>query len=240
MIVLHSTKYGDSSLIVHVYSEMHGRTGLLLRGAGRSRSTRSDLRVIHPLSVLDVTISPRTNKGSLLSVQEFAQAFPLPTLRANFLKSTLCLFVGELLYRTLRESSPDSELYRFLVYAIRMLESLEDRYCANFHLWFLVGYASQLGFLPQNDHSPERNCFHIPTARFERQPTWADESWFSPFCSELLSDLLRLEIGEVLIRPLSSEKRNDFCRAMLRYLRYHTDSDFEIKSLDVLSQVLHP
>ena len=115
-----------------------------------------------------------------------------------------------------------------------------NRYCANFHLWFLVGYASQLGFLPQNDHSPERNCFHIPTARFERQPTWADESWFSPFCSELLSDLLRLEIGEVLTRPLSSEKRNDFCRAMLRYLRYHTDSDFEIKSLDVLSQVLHP
>ncbi len=240
MIVLHSTKYGDNSLILHVYSEVHGRTGLLLRGAGRSRSTRSDLRLIHPLSILDVTTSPRPNKSNLIPVQEFGQACPLPSLRANFTKSTLCLFIGELLYRTLRESSPDPELYRFLVYAIRLLESLEDTYCANFHLWFLVGYASQLGFLPHNDYSPEKGSFHIPSARFERTPAFTDEAWFSPFSSELLSELMRKEIGDVLTHPLTSEKRNDFCRAMLRYLRYHFDLDFEVKSLDVLYQVLHP
>ena len=238
MIVLHNTKYGDSSLIVHVYSEQHGRTGLLLRGAGRSRSGRSDMRLLHPLSILDVSLLPSKNQQGLLLTKEFSQACPLGSLRSNLYKSSICLFLGELLYRTLREASPDPELYRFIVYAIRLLESLEDSDCSNFHLWFLVGYASHLGLRPRNNWTEQQGAFYIPEARFESVRSQTGDDWFSPFCSQLLADLMTEDTEKILLRPLSSEKRNDFCRSMLRYLRYHLDLEFEIKSLDVLHQVL--
>lgn len=239
MIVLHTTKYGESSLIVHVYSPEHGRTGLLLRGAARSRSSRNNLRLLHPLNILDVTLVSGRRQSDLLPVKEFNQHEPLTNLRTDLRKSSICLFLGELLYRTLRESSPDPELYRFLTYAIRLLDSLQESPCSNFHLWFLVGFASHLGFRPQNDRTEQRSAFNIPGARFETPPVRTDEHWFSPSCSQLLMEMMQENTEKTLLRPLNSEKRNDFCRCMLRYLRFHLDLDFDIKSLDILHQVLH-
>ena len=83
MIVLHTTKYGESSLIVHVYSPEHGRTGLLLRGAARSRSSRNNLRLLHPLSILDVTLVSGRRQSDLLAVKEFNQQEPLTNLRTD-------------------------------------------------------------------------------------------------------------------------------------------------------------
>ena len=49
MIVLHTTRYGDSSLIVHGYTREEGRTSLMLRGAFRTSGKR---RPSHPGAVL--------------------------------------------------------------------------------------------------------------------------------------------------------------------------------------------
>ena len=51
IIVLHLTKYGDSSLVVHALDAERGRTGFFLRGAGKGKVA---LNHFQSLGILDI------------------------------------------------------------------------------------------------------------------------------------------------------------------------------------------
>lgn len=220
MIVLHTIKYGEHSLIVHGYDADAGRISLMFRGSARSRSGNPAL--LHPLCLLDPIV--RKGKGELFLLAEFTETHPLPSIRTRIRKSCIALFLGELLYRTLREASPDERLYRFLEHGILTLEHLDEDCCANFHLWFLVSYAARLGFHPAG---------FVPDCS-SGNPGFR----FSESGAGLLSLLLTAPPEVCLSHPLNASRRRSFCDEMIRYLSYHLEVPLEMKSLAVLHEVL--
>ena len=149
MIVLHTLKYGDTSLIVHGYTQEEGRVSFILRGAFRSSRSRSRTSahgtvLLHPLSIVNYEAS-RSPKGSMAYLREFSPKYRLSSIREDFDKISIAMFISELLYRTLLHSERDEELYAFLEDAVLKLEAVEGS-PANFHLWFLDRYAAFLGF----------------------------------------------------------------------------------------------
>lgn len=220
MIVLHTIKYGDHALIVHGYDADAGRISLMFRGS--SRSGRGNPSLLHPLCLLDTVV--RKGKGELSLLTEFSETHPLPSIRTRIRKSCIALFLGELLYRTLRESSPDERLYRFLEQGILTLEHLDENCCANYHLWFLVSYAARLGFHP---------------AGFISESGGGNTGFrFSESGSGLLSLLLSAPPEICLAHPLNASRRKSFCDEMIRYLSFHLEVPLEMKSLTVLHEVL--
>ena len=253
-IVLHTTRQGDSSLVVHVLDAATGRQSLYLRGLGKGRNGAATA-AFHPLSVLEV-VTAATPRSSLLYLREYEPVFHLNSLRTDIRKSTTAQFVCEVLWRTLRTGDGDPELFAWLAESIVALDGCPIRSgmtVANFAAWWLVGFSARMGFKPEDNWSEESPVFDIVSGRFQpdsglfasrgqKEPDGESalrkqDLRFSREESLLLHRLLTLSFGEAMALPLSATRRSAFSRRMLDYLSYHLGQTLDIRSLDVLHAV---
>ena len=212
IIVLHLTKYSDHALILHTIDSAAGRRSFLVRGIKRGNA----VAVFHPLSVLDA-VSAESPKSTLAWLREWEPAVALPGIRGDQLKAAVAMFVSEVLYRSFTTELADHTLFAWLCDAIVRLDAT-DGSIANFHLWFLAGYAVQLGFMPGEAVEPA--------------------GLFSPDETALFYRILRSSFEETLALPLSAVRRQAFARRMLQYLSWHLGASLDARSLDVLHAVL--
>lgn len=239
IIVLHLTMYGDSGLVVHAIDSAAGRCSYMLRGAGRSKHVK--VGSFHNLAVLDI-VSIANPKSSMALLKEYEPAMHLDSLRSDVVKSSIALFISELLYRTIVEQNSDDRLFAWLCHAIALLDATgrtdtaatsptsepgtEDRTAAqtdlsatsvaNFHLWFLAGLCTMLGFGPSRE------------GLFDGCDLLSSENL------ALLRQLTTSEYTAAMAIPLRRARRRDFCDSMVRYISYHLGINLHLRSLDVL------
>ena len=80
-IVLHTTKYGESSLVVHCYTEQFGRQAFMVKGVRKSRkNNRSNL--FQPLFILEFDVYHKDSRDIQL-VNLLWQANILEKVRAQ-------------------------------------------------------------------------------------------------------------------------------------------------------------
>jgi DNA repair protein RecO (recombination protein O) len=117
--ILHHYPYRDSSLLVEVFSQQHGRIGLVARGA-RSAKARwyGHLQILRPL-LLSWNI--RGDLGTLTGVENRKAAQQLPAR-----KVLSACYLNELLMRLLTRHDPHPELFVAYEQAIQGLESGEE------------------------------------------------------------------------------------------------------------------
>lgn len=212
IIVLHLTKYSDHALILHTIDSAAGRHSFLVRGIKRGNA----VAMFHPLSLLDI-VSAESPKSTLAWLREWEPATALPGIRGDQLKASVAMFVSEVLYRSFTTELADQTLFDWLCDVVVRLDTA-DGSIANFHLWFLVGYAVQLGFMPGETVEP----FGL----------------FAPDETALFYQILRGTLEETLALPLSAARRQAFARRMLQYLSWHLGTTLDARSLDVLHAVL--
>lgn len=212
IVVLHLTKFSDSGIVLHAVDSESGRRSFLVRGIKRGNATAA----FHPLNLLDV-VSGENPKSSLSHLREWNSDIPLHGIRGDRIKSSVAMFVSEVLYRSLTNEMNDDRLFGWLCDLVAALDSAEGS-VANFPLWFLVSYATRLGFMPGEPLEPA--------------------GLFSPEETTILFKILGSSYAEAMAIPLSAARRQAFARKMLRYLSWHLGTTVDAKSLDVLHAVL--
>ncbi|MDD2358717.1 MAG: DNA repair protein RecO [Thiovulaceae bacterium] len=233
IIVLNTVKFRDSGLILNGYSNLFGRQGFIVYGGVRTKKNNT-LSQLHPLSIIDAELSS-TKKSKLPVIKEFSASYNLINIRTGIIKNSISVFIGELIYKTLREIEPDRELFSFLVNAIIRLEQ-EKNNVPDFHPRFIVNYCKHLGYLPEKNFTPSNNLFEIQSGGFS-SPDKISGIFFSLGSSTILLKILETE--EQISNPLllSGESRFTFISDMIRYIEYHQGVDIKIKSLKVLHEV---
>ena len=212
IVVLHLTKFSDHGLVLHTIDSTAGRRSFLVRGIKRGNA----VAVFHPLSILDV-VSAESPKSSLCHLREWEPAQPLHGIRGDLVKSSVAMFVSEVLYRSFTNELSDPQFFEWLCGAVATLDAASGS-IANYPLWFLVSYAVQLGFRPGDPVEPQ--------------------GIFTPAESDLLRRMLHATFSETLAIPLSASRRQAFARKMLQYLSWHLGTTIDAKSMDVLHEVL--
>ncbi len=215
LIVLHSTKYGESSLIVHAYSQTDGRAGYMIKGAFGKKNQHLSAS-IHPLNIIDYQISPN-NKASLALLKEFSSVRTLSDLRFDLKKNSIAIFICELLYRSLRENIQDPILFNFLESAIITLNDHTGDY-SNFHLWFCIRFASVLGFNLSEEFSDEYNPFNTQQL-------------------EIIKLLNHRNFDDCKHFEYNGSLRKDFLDSIIRYLEFHLNIKLKINSLPILHSI---
>lgn len=213
LIVLHLTKYSDSSAVMHAVDSVGGRKSFLVRGLGKKRQSAD----FHPLNILDV-VSAESPKSSLAVLREWEPVASLERIRSDIYKSSQAIFLSEVLYRSLRTEETDEKLFDWLCAAVASLETCEGS-VANFHLWFLVSYIVKLGFKPASAQEME------PKGLFGERD------------GELLFTIMQSPLEDTLALPLSGSRRQAFAQTAMRYLSYHLGADLTIRSLPVLHEL---
>ena len=208
LIVLHTTKFGENSIVVHTLSRDYGRRGFLVRGAGKNL-----MSLLLPLNILEADIT-ESSKTTLYTARNLSSRCSLLGIRNNIYKNTMTMFLSEVIYRTIKEGAQEQGLFEWCKGQILLLSAIETDF-SNFHIRFLLELSVALGF------SPEAS---------DLMPFVGDNY-------QVVSQFMTSSFAESMLIPLSGSVRNKICEDVLRYIEYHTESTLTINSLKVLREL---
>lgn len=232
-IVLHSIKYKENSSIVYLYTDGFGRQTYLINGL-RSGKSKAKASFFHPLFLLDIE-AYHNPKSDIQRLKEFQLSVPLQNMPFTLTKSSLALFISELLYKVVREEDSNTELFDFLYHSILMLDELDEG-IANFHLHFLAQLSKYLGFYPNITKQEDAAYFDIKTGEFcilrPRHPLF-----FSTENTQLLSKLMNLPVSQLSQLEMNRYQRFSFLNSMMEFYGFHFENLSQLRSLQVLNEV---
>ena len=229
-IVLHTTKYGESSLVAHCYTEEFGRQTFMVKGVRKSRKhNRSNL--FQPLFILDFEVYHKDSREIQL-VKEVTRPFPLNSLPFDITKSTQAIFMAEVLYRVVKEEETNPMLASFLISTIQYLDTMEDA-SPDFHIIFMFQLARHLGFYPQNNYEEQNTFFNLKSGQFKTH--FGDpEIFLDREVSELWSRYMDSDLQKVKEEGFNGSERKIILDNLVRYYKFHVSGMGEIRSLEIL------
>jgi DNA repair protein RecO (recombination protein O) len=232
-VVLHTIKYGDTSMVAYLLTEAHGRRSYMVQGVKSSRGKGNRAALLQPMFLIEFE-GIATPHSAMDRMTEVRMPVPLHGLPFDVRKSTIALFMAEVLYRLIKEVEPNSTLFDFVKNSVLALDTMEDG-VANFHLWFLVQMSAFLGFYPSGEWS-EGGFFDVVDGSFRREmPT--HRLALDPDNARLLHTMMSCAPTQLNSIPLVRNRRAEFLSNLLNYFGYHLDSAPRIESLRILGEV---
>lgn len=233
-IVLRTTKYNDTSMIVDMYTDNFGRVAFV---SPISRSKRSSVRsnLFQPLSIIEFETDYRANK-TMQRLKDAKSNVPFTTIPYDMYKSAMAFFISEFLCRVIKEEAENKELFEYIMYSIMWLDSREKDF-SNFHLVFLVKLSRFIGLFPNTDNFQKGSYFDIRNSHFVSKPTDIGGEYISPEDAEFINKLLRINFDNMHVFRLNGAERNRCLSVMCTYFSIHIPNFTALKSLDVLREV---
>lgn len=213
-IVFRVTPYGDTSVIVNMFTELFGLQSYIVNGV-RSSSKKSKIALFQPLTLLDLVVYHKEN-ANIMRIKEVKCYHVYQNLSRQVSKSAIALFINEVLNKAVKDQTHTSEIFEFISTSLVILD--ETPKPENFHLIFLLGLSRHLGFAP--NQTSEVLGVH-----------WMDETE-----ERLLNSLLHTDYNNDFI--LNYAQRQVLLNSLLRFYQTHIDGFGEVKSLPVLQEVL--
>lgn len=232
-IVFKTTHYSESSVIVQVFTEKLGLQSYLINGVKKPKAKIS-LNMLQPLHLLDMVVYHKANTN----IQRVAELRQLPVFQSipyDIVKSSLAIFLNEVIYKSIRQESKDEFLFDFLFHAIELLDRMEKG-LANFHLYFLMRLTRFLGFFPEANGYCDACYFDLKNAEFT--PLLPPHAFVvSPPQSKLWHLLMESGFEELEHLQMLPADRKMLLESLLDYYRLHVDHFGEIKSQAVLAEI---
>ncbi len=232
-IVLHTLKYGENAMIVHLLTDVGGRQNFIVQGVRSSRGRGSKAALFQPLFTVEFE-ALHSSRAELHKFREVRSGITLRRTPFDIRRSTIALFIAEVLYRLVKESAPNNSLFEWAWHSIEALDTIEDG-VSNFHLWFLSNLSRELGFMPSRSYT-NGSWFDIREGQYTPfEPTQGYS--FSQRESRLLARLIECEVEDLVDIELNRGDRVSMLESLIRYYGYHLDEMPTIKSIDILREL---
>lgn len=233
-IVLKTTLYSESSVIVQVFTDKFGIQSYLINGVKKPKA-KIPINILQPLHLLDMVVYHKMNT----QIQRVAEARPSPVFRSipyNVIKNTIVQFLNEVLYKSIRQQNVDETLFNFIYNAISWFDETDEP-SVNFHLAFLLKLSRFLGFAPHSQTRNDQKYFDLQEGDFTSvipvHPYFMDKvdaDWFLLLFNTPFEKIFEIKLDNTTRRFLLDK--------ILVYYTLHTASFGQIKSHQVLEEVL--
>jgi len=233
-IVLKTTLYSESSVIVQVFTEKFGIQSYLINGVKKPKA-KIPMNVLQPLHLLDMVVYHKVNT----QLQRVSEARPSPVFKSipyDVIKNTIVQFLNEVLYKSIRQQGAEDALFSFIYNAISWFDETEKP-SANFHLAFLLKLSRFLGFAPHEQTRKDQKYFDLQEGEFTSlmpiHPYFiekTDADFFLLLFSTSFEKIFEIKIDNATRRFLLDK--------ILIYYMLHTASFGQVKSHQVLEDIL--
>jgi len=232
-IVLQQVKYSDSQIIAQIYTENFGRKSFIFRKT-RTKKSANSLNIIQPLFLLDINARFKESRQVQRAI-EINNNPHFTEIPFNIVKSTMAIFLAEVLSKVLIEEEANLPLFNYLHHSILLLDEIEDG-LANFHIIFLYELSKYLGFYPESDISQNQKYFNIAEGGYS---SWSQNMKFilNEEDSRLFASLANKGFNQIDELKLSRKQRQRLISVLLKYYRYHLPEMGALKSFEILKQV---
>ena len=142
-IVLGSIKYGDSSIISHVFSKEKGLISLISSTSKKGKSSFKSY--LQPLCFIDF-VCYNSKKSSISRIKEVSFCADYNEFQADVSTNSLRYFIAEFLGKIIKEEEQNHSLYHFLERELKQLQDVKQK--GGLHITFLIDLLSELGLQP--------------------------------------------------------------------------------------------
>jgi DNA repair protein RecO (recombination protein O) len=233
-IVIHTVKFSETSIVAKIFTEQCGLQPYLVKGVRKAHSKLSP-GLFQPLTLLDLVVYHK-QKTSLQNIREAGYHHPYQNIPFDIRKSSVALFITELIYKTVREEEANVPLFGFLARTCIELDEIQSPGNV-YHIVFAIRLASFLGFMPRQNYSPKRKFFNMQEGIF--QENIPDHTYYmDEETSRLFSELSEVSTGQAELPRVSSKLRDLLLEKIIHYYQLHIPGFTGMKSHLVLHSVL--
>jgi len=237
-IVLRTVKYGETSVIVTIFTELFGIQSYLVNGVRTSAKKGSGkANLFQPSAILDMVVYHNELK-QLQRIKEFKWAHIYNHVLSDVVKNAVALFMIELLTKCLKQPEANPDLFHFAEDALLSLDIASDTVTANFPLFFALHLPVFFGLRISDNYSETNSFLDLQEGAFVKDhpqhPHFLEDKQ-SFITSQILKVQHPAEMEDIKLN-------HDFRRQLLfRYEVYYKlqIQDFgTLKTLPVLREIL--
>lgn len=237
-IVLKTVKYGETSIIVTIFTESFGIQSYLVNGVrASSKKGTGKANLFQPTAILDLVVYHNELK-QLNRIKEFKWSVIYQHILSDVPKNTVALFMVELLTKCLKQPESNPDLFHFAEDCFLHLDKSKGTVMANLPLFFALHLPVHFGFRISDNFSEENQYLDLKEGGFVQEhphhPYFLEEKQ-AAITSQLLKVMQPEELEEIKLN-------HDFRRQLLQqyetYYTLHIQDFGMLRSLPVLREVL--
>ncbi|MDB5246283.1 MAG: repair protein RecO [Segetibacter sp.] len=236
-IVLRTVKYGETSVITTVYTELFGIQSYIVKGVRQSTKKSSGKAIyFQPAALLDMIVYHNEFKN-LNFIKEYQWGYLYENILFDVVKNTVAMYVVEMLQHSLKQPEANPELFYMVEDTLKQLDKGSVTLTANIPLYFSLHLAGELGFRIQGEFSSATPVFDLQEGQFvEDKPLhpYYVEKLLASATSQLLSINFYNDLENL---HFSRGTRQDLIKAYQNYIALHVNDFGEIKSLPILQEI---
>ena len=235
-IVLRTIKYGETSIISTIFTELFGVQSYLVNGV-RTQKKTVKAHYYQPASLLDMQVYHNDLKN-LQRLKEVKWSMIYQNVLSDVIKHSIAIYMVELLHRCLKQPEPNPELFSFCEDAFTQLDQADGMVRANFPLYFALQLPQFFGFQLQNNYSAKNNIFDIREGKFTDEDS-ASPDYINVDLSFHLSEISKavhpLDLDEI---KMNGSNRLALLKEMEKFYSFNIPDFGKMKSLDILQEVI--
>ncbi len=233
-IVLDITRHSDRLSIVTLFTRSRGRLSFLSPvGSGKGAKLRQAR--LQPLAVIEADINFK-NTTELQRLGNFSLLDVWSDIYFDPVKRLITLFLAEFLNRLLRATMPDEQMWDYIHDSLRLLDHMRSG-VADFHIAFLTSLLTFAGIQPDASVYKPGQVFDMQAGVFtSHMPSHhdylkGDEARFAALLS-------RINYTNIRTLRLNGRLRSEILDRLLRYYAIHFPGASNLRSLDVIHDIL--
>lgn len=237
-IVLRIIKYGETSIIATIYTELFGIQTYLINGIRTSsKNSAGKINMFQPAAILDMIVYHNQLKN-IQRVKECRWSYLYQNLYYDVVRNAISLYSIELLHKSLKQPEENSDLFQFVEDALKHLDSGSDAVIANFPLYFSLHLMSFYGMRFSDDYSEQKQILDLAEGAFVAERPHHPH-FIEGNLSHTTSQLLRvMQPGELVEIKLNKEIRRTLLQAYITFYSLHIQDFGTMKTLPVLTAIL--
>ena len=236
-IVLRAVKYGETSLVVTVFTEIFGVQTYMVNGVRTAKKTGTKAALYQPASLLDMEVYHNEQK-TMHRIKECNWSFLYQDILSDVVKNSIALYMVELLHKTLKQPEQNSDLFYFCEDALQQVDGATKIIAANFSLYFTLHLTHFFGFRMTDNFSSDNSILDLQEGNFidhlPNHPYFIDGK-NAELTAQLLKVMQPYELEEF---KLNQEIRRLLLLRYLEYYALHIPDFGQLKTLMVLHEVL--
>lgn len=237
-IVLRTVKYGESSVIVAVFTELFGLQSYMVNGvrtASKKGGAKSNL--FQPGAILDLVVYHNDQKN-LQRIKEFRWSALYERLFYDVFKGAVATYMIELLTKCLKQPETNTDLFDFMEDVLMHLDKAEAPVVANFPLFFAVHLSNFFGFRISDEHDADHPYLDLEEGNFVSVAPMHHHC-LDEQDSAIVAHLLKvMQPEELEDLKLAGSVRRNLLQQLERFYMLHVPEFGHLRSLPVLQEVL--
>ena len=237
-IVLRTVKYGETSIIVTIFTELFGVQSYLVNGVRTSIKKRTGkANLFQPSAMLDLVVYHNEIKN-LNRIKEFKWGYIYQHVLTDVRMNAVALFMIELLTKCLKQPESNPELFHFTEDIFMKLDDCNDSIMANLPLFFALHLPFHFGFRISDNYNDKNPFLDLEEGKFvAEQP--GHPHFLEGRQAEVTSQLLQvMQPDELEDIKLNHDFRRNLLHLYETYYALHIHDFGTMKSLPVLREIL--